>query len=100
MARRARSCTICSSRKAAPFLDHDDIFDLVGERIDQLGIERIGDAELEQRKRAGQAELLQRVFQIRIGERGTDEAERRLAARASRRDAVDAVTPRAGPEAA
>ena len=37
-------------QKAAPFLDDDDVFDLVGERIDQRGIERIGDAELEQRE--------------------------------------------------
>ena len=89
-------------QKAAPFLDDDDVFDLIDERIDQSGIERIGDAELEQREHVGQAELLQRVLQIRVGEGGTDEAERGLSPRSilrPGRDAIDAVPARAGPEA-
>ena len=44
--------------KSAPLLDHDDVLDLLGEGVDQRGIERVGDAELEQREDAGQAELL------------------------------------------
>ena len=65
------------------------------------GIERIGDAELEERERVGEAELLQRVLQIRIGERGADEADaaRLPGSCAAGDDAVDAVAARAGPEA-
>jgi len=51
-------------QKAAAFLDDHNSFNLVGERVDQLGIERIGDAELEHRERVREAELLQRVLQI------------------------------------
>ena len=50
--------------KAAAFLDDDNVLDLVRERIDQRRIERVGDAELEQREGVREAELLQRVFEV------------------------------------
>lgn len=88
--------------EAAAFLDDDDVFDLIGEGINQVGIERVGNAELEERERAGEAELLQRVLEIGKCETGTDKAERLTAsgfARPARTDAIDPVAARAGPEA-
>ncbi len=70
--------------ETAALLDDDEMVGLVGEVIDELRVERVGEAEHEQRERAGEAELVERVLQIRVRQRGADEAERRLLAGARR----------------
>ena len=76
--------------KGPLFLDHAEGLRAIGKARDHVGIDRVGNAQLEDGEMPGQPEDVQGVFEITIRQAGGDKAQR-LGGRARRiEDLVDA----------
>ena len=72
----ANSAAICGSIKARFFLDHAESLGAIGKARDYMGIDRVGNAQLEDGEMPGQPEDVQGVFEVAIRQAGGDKAQR------------------------
>ena len=76
--------------KGPLFLDHAESLCAIGKARDYMGIDRVGNAQLEDGEMPGQPEDVQGVFEIAIGQAGGDKAQRLGACARRIEDLVDA----------
>ena len=80
--------------KGPLFLDHAESLRAIGKARDHVGINRVGNAQLEDGEMPGQPEDVQGVFEIAISQAGSDKAQRLGGCTRRIEDLVDARLPR------